>query len=181
MEPYKLHIKIGPHEFHGEGSEERVRADFEEWKNLITGGAAPQKPGQAPTPQVIGVADVMTPGDADTQRLNRLFLQDDKGVISLKIRPTTETPVADALLLILLGYKLLKNKEDVLVTQLNAALDKSGTGAGERIDRAPGVSSYLRDNLIIKGGRARGGRYQLSNTGVARAQALMESMLAQVS
>src|SRR5690349_8109693 len=34
LEAYKLHIKIGAHEFRGEGPEESVRRDFEEWKSF---------------------------------------------------------------------------------------------------------------------------------------------------
>ena len=49
METYKLHIKIGQHEFQGEGPEEAVKKSFEDWKLLITSLPTPEisKPASA--------------------------------------------------------------------------------------------------------------------------------------
>lgn len=180
MEQYKLHIKIGVHEFQGEGPEATVRADFDEWKRLI----APLASKSQGLPAGTGLMDVNEVLPLADERLKKLFSVDSKGVISTKMRPNTTTPIADTLLLVLLGYRLInKNEEGVPVLQVSNALRMSGFSSIKRVDRCAGVPAYVKDvGLIIQGGKkGPGSTYQLSNQGIIRAQQLMDSMLAQVS
>ncbi len=171
MEPYKLNIKVGPHEFHGEGAEESVRRDFEEWKSLISTAEA----SKAGTNKFTNTAPEAGAGEIDQQQLSKLFINDEKkSLVSLKLLPQTDDRDGDALLLILLGFKLIRQQEEVSVTDLTPALKQSGC-TGDRVDRI--ASRALSQNLLHKGGRAKGSRYSLTNSGIEYAKNLSNSMI----
>lgn len=169
MDTYKLRVKIGPHEFEAEGPPDAVRTQFEEFKNLV--GSAPppsSKSGQKPdTQSVPNYTDVDVSGGLD-----QLFAVDNKrALVSLKFPPHGKESTADAAVLILYGFKMLLGKDDAPVSKLITALEQSGCSV-KRLDRD--AAKYLRESLIIKGGRGRGGRYRLANQGIRRAQELVE-------
>lgn len=168
MEPYKLHIKIGPHEFHGEGPEESVKRDYDEWKSLIKVAAngnvvAPLT--VEPPPQGNSLSEI------DQQSLTRVIISDEKrNLVSLRMLPRTDDRDGDALVLILLGHKLLRNEDEVFVTQLKPELTQSGLVV-DRIDRM--ASRPLNAGFLNKAGFGKGGRYSLTNAGLDYAKALL--------
>ena len=172
----KLRIKIGPHEFEAEGSQDYIKEQFEEFKDLINYDAN-QQPAEHEQPSTTGTETLED--ERVRERLGLLFAHDaNRNLISLRIPTTGDHRVADTILLILLGYRLLRNEDELLVTQIKTSLDQSGNRAG-RIDRI--TARYVSDGLMIKTGKAKGGRYRLTNMGIAAAQELMERLLAQVS
>ena len=174
METYKLQMKVGPHEFHGEGPEDAVKKDFEEWKSLIASTPTIDTARPATVPPALNSASWSAP--IESEQLARIFLLDDKkGLVTLRILPRGDDRDRDAVLLILLGFRRLKDQDEVLVTQLKPALKQSGCNV-DRVDSV--VAKYLREGLINKGGMAKGGRYSLTNSGAEKAAALVHSLLA---
>ncbi|MGH9545082.1 MAG: hypothetical protein ACRD23_07685 [Terriglobales bacterium] len=172
MENYKLHIKVGPHEFQGEGPEDTVKKNFEDWKSMIASITVMENVKSASGQSPVG-GNVSAP--LDGPHASRLFLLDDKkGLVTLRVLPRGEDRLPDAALLILLGFRQLKDQDEVLVTQLKPALKQSGCG-DKRVDSV--VGKYLRDGLINKGGIAKGGRYSLTNSGIEKATSLARGLV----
>ncbi len=175
MEPYKLHVKVGPHEFNGEGAEESVRRDFEKWQALI---------GKAPTVAPMkGVAMpratesdglVVNTDDIDPVSFSKVFVSDSKNnYVSLRIRPQTDEKEGDAIVLILLGHWYLRQQSEVAVIQLKAAMIQSGFRVA-RVDRM--AVRPMRQGFVHKGGAGKGGRYSLTNTGIEKAKRLLATL-----
>lgn len=181
METYKIRVKIGDHEFEAEGPADAVKEQFAAFKELV--GAAPAPKG-TPPPAKPSLPDSedndsREPGSSDRDRLKLLFSEESDGrLITLRIPPQGERREADALLLIALGYRLLKGVDEVLVTVLKEASHRSGISI-QRVDRV--ASRDVSDNLFIKTGSGKGGKYRLTNTGITRAKELMETALSNVS
>ncbi|MGB8985663.1 MAG: hypothetical protein WCC37_03430 [Candidatus Sulfotelmatobacter sp.] len=171
METYKLHIKIGQHEFQGEGPEETVKKSFEDWKFLMSSLPAAEisKPAAAQSQVVNGS---MTPRDGDL--LAKMFVLDEKrGLVTLRILPRGDDREADAALLVLFGFHEMKAQDEVLVTQLKPALKQSGCNIN-RVDAV--VAKYQREGLINKGGSGKGGKYSLTNSGLEKAAAIARGL-----
>jgi hypothetical protein len=81
-------------------------------------------------------------------------------------------------MLILLGYKLLKQQDEVLVTTLKDAMEKTGFNI-DRVDRL--TDSYIDKGLILKGGKGKGGKYSLTNSGQDDANVSLEDMLSKLT
>jgi len=182
MESHKLRIKVGEHEFEAEGSPQEVTEQFQAWKELITSlppstNGAQRSDSAGQKPAVIlpkGVTEVRTrdgfaaPWD--------IFEGDDKRkLVTLKIHPTGEDRDADALLLILFGFKKAHGLDEVPVTKLIEAIQVSGIRPG-RIDRA--LAKPLEAGLVLKAGRAKGSKYRLTNTGYSHAEELARTLFA---
>ena len=95
-------------------------------------------------------------------------------LLSLRQPPGGKYPEADAVLLLLLGHKRLRNEEDVPVTVLTEALKQSGCPA-KRLDRI--LTIYTKDHSVLRSGRGKGGKYRLTNLGLQKA----ESMIAEAN
>lgn len=171
MEPYKLHLKIGPHEFSAEGPAEVVKQDFEMWKSLIH-----DLPAQSALP---ASSEKNGKAGSDTsalpkEQIERIYLLDDKrDMLTLRILPRSDDRYADALLLVVLGYKIIKGTDEIMVTQLKPAMRQSGCMV-ERIDQV--AAKYVRQGYLNKGGMGKGGRYSLTNSGIEKATALLNSL-----
>jgi hypothetical protein len=169
MEPYRLKIKVGPHEFEAEGSEASVAKQFEAWKELIgsLGTAAPTK--------------TVEPDNADDNGSNggvelpsAVFRVDrTRRMVSLSTQPSGEHRNADAILLIIYGYARAFDQEFVQVTTIKESMATSGLTV-DRVDRA--IAPHIRANFIRKGGTAKGSRFRLTNTGLARAEELVREL-----
>jgi hypothetical protein len=170
MEPYKLSVKIAEHQFNGEGPEDAVRRDFDAWRELVsthTAKVALQKP------QLEGAVGG-SPEDVAGPLAARAFDFDErKGLLTLRALPHTQDREADTLLLLLLGYKLMAKQEEVGVTTLKWALEQSGCTV-DRVDRI--ASKPLNARLVLKGGKAKGSRFSLTNPGVGRAKDLLQEV-----
>ena len=179
MDKYKLHVKIGPHEFSAEGPVDDVKEQFDAFKELISTAQA------VPTEKIRGAdatdsSELESSADTQDERLLRiLYGQNDKrGLVTLRIVRKGKEGIPESILLILLGYLILRNEEEVGVTKLKLALAQSGIRT-ERIDRK--TVSYVDSGLLIKHGKAKGSRYRLTNTGEAEARRLMEELLKEVN
>jgi hypothetical protein len=172
METYKLHIKVGPHEFHGDGPEEAVKKSFEDWKSLIASTPAVEISKDVLNQSLRGNGSI-TRRDGDL--LAKLFLLDEKrGIVTLRILPRGDEREADAALLVLFGFREMKEQDEVLVTQLKPALKQSGCNV-DRVDAV--VAKYQREGLINKGGSGKGGKYSLTNSGIEKASSIAQSLL----
>jgi hypothetical protein len=171
MESYKLHIKVGPHEFQGEGSEEAVKKSFEEWKLMIASA------GPSPDTNPDSTRRSDSGGVLEEAHIARLYLLDEKkkrGLVTLRLLPRGEDRDPDAVLLILLGFGRMRDQIEVPVTQLKPALKQSGCNV-DRVDAV--VAKYLREGLLNKGGSGKGGKYSLTNSGTQKAISLALGLL----
>ena len=142
--PYKMHITLpGGGSFHVEGPEEKVRADYRDFLAAL----------RTPVPVAVAVPVPAPPGaptlapaagqPLPREHLSRVFALDQDGVpVSLLHKPKTEAQNADALLMILWGFRELKNTEQVTAFELMKAARKSGVQL-ERLDRVIGKSPYV--------------------------------------
>jgi hypothetical protein len=94
-------------------------------------------------------------------------------MLSLRILPRSDDRYTDALLLVVLGYKIIKGTDEIMVTQLKPAMRQSGCMV-ERIDQA--AAKYVRQGYLNKGGMGKGGRYSLTNSGIEKATALLSNL-----
>lgn len=171
MNTYKLHIKIGENEFNSEGPAEIVKEAFDTWRELIA--SMPSKP--TVSKEGRNNSKYIDPDNIEPERLNRLFLYDPtKDLMSVRIFPRGTERERDTLLLILLGYKVLKDKHEVMATKLTRSMRQSGCKV-TRVDRL--AAKYINQGLVNKGGMAKSGHYSLTNTGLARAIEIMDEIL----
>ena len=170
---YKLQLKIGIHEFCAEGPVEVVKHDFELWKTMLL---------EIPAAPVAG----MTSGANEVQATNRngglppkeqidkLFLSDDKrGMVTLRILPRSDDRNAEVLLLLVFGYRALMNMDEVAVTLLRPSLRQSGCTI-QRVDQI--AAKFVRQGFLNKGGRGKGGKYSLTNSGLDKASAIVAAL-----
>ena len=109
----------------------------------------------------------------DQYALRVFGIDERRDLVTLRVHPTGDTRDADAVLLLLYGYRVLRETDDVPVTKLTKSISMSGL-RGDRIDRLAG--EHVRTNLIVKHGSGKGGKYVLTNTGRARAETLTEEL-----
>lgn len=165
MEPHTLKAKIGEAEFEASGAEATVQKQYELWLQHVSNVRSPER---REKPDEKKKQDAK---EFDQSIIARAFAQDDKGIVSLKGIPQTDDKNADALILMLYGFKALKGQDTVLVTQLAAAARKSGVNI-ERIDRTIAAKSAYH----MKAGARRGGKYSLNNQGELYAEQMLLSM-----
>lgn len=177
QEAFKLKLKIGGQEFEAEGQSDLVIRQFEVFRLLIQelGLATGERPihlegrrslnltiPQEPIPQA-------SHRDIDLAKLFRVSPQTH--LLSLRQPPEGKYPEADAVLLLLLGHKRLRNEEDVPVTVLTEALKQSGCQV-KRLDRI--LTVYMKDHSVIRSGRGKGGKYRLTNLGLKKAEIMLD-------
>ncbi len=171
MEPYKLHLKIGVHEFSAEGPVEVVKQDFELWKSLIQ-DAPTQTAAQASNEQDGKPTANTSP--LTKEEIDKVYLLDERrDMLSLRILPRSDDRYADSLLLVMFGYKVTKGTDEVMVTQLKSSMRQSGCMV-ERIDQV--AAKYVRQGFLNKGGMGKGGRYSLTNSGAEKAAAILNTL-----
>jgi len=174
---FKLKVKIDGQEFEAEGLPDLVTRQFEAFRLMIQGaglglvtgerslhleGRRPLDPTpQEPIPQA-------SHRDVDLVKLFRVSPQTQ--LLSLRQPPGSKYPEADAVLLLLLGHKQLRNEEDVPVTVLTEALKQSGCRV-KRLDRI--LTVYTKDHSVVRSGRGKGGKYRLTNLGLKKAELMV--------
>jgi hypothetical protein len=179
MEPYKLRIKIGPHEFEAEGPKDAVVEQFEAWTAIITSPESLRHPVSPTTPDTTppGFEGPLSSevGPFSPADLLKIFNIDDKRkLVTLRHLPIGEDRHREAVLLTLYGFLRCGNTDEVMVTKLKSALEAAGS-APDRIDRV--AEPYRQDGLLVKGGSGKGGKYRLTNTGKSRAEELIRRQL----
>jgi hypothetical protein len=182
MADYRLKIKIGEHEFDAEGPEDKVHAQFEMFKEIISNLPAPVKtPAQRPPadpPEGAGGG-----GSADNGgRQNGAQLELDKimkvdaRVVSLTVRAASSE---DAILLILLGQRQYRSNDTVTGGEIADGLNVSGQPVA-RPDRILDKLSADDKGLVMTVGQRKGRRYRLTNVGVTKAQEIARNLIALV-
>ncbi len=179
MDAYRLRVKVGPHEFEAEGPKEEVTAQFEAWKSLIS--SLPPVPPIKDPPHPPASPDAtrnQVEGPPRDKLLTVFSLDDKRGLVTLRALPTGDRRYSDAILLILYGYRRLRDQDELLVTQLKAALSSSGL-TPPRIDRI--AEPDRQGGLLIKSGAGKGGKYRLTNRGFNQAGEMVTAMLGQLT
>jgi hypothetical protein len=182
-EPYRLKLKIGQYEFEAEGDPQVVHEQFQAFKELIA--MQPAQPQVVPIPPPEPYTYITMPPtlpapsqpDAPVTGLDfdRISRRDDR-VVSLTIRPST---TADAILLILLGQKLLRGNDAVTGGEVISGLEATGGISIQRPDRV--LEKLARDGDVIAFGEGRGKKYRLTNTGLNKARQMAATYIATVA
>src|SRR4051812_3822966 len=112
MEPFRLKLKVGVHEFEAEGSEDAVQKQLEVWRDLIASPSASPPVAASPPPYV---APPLPPpadgGNDDKARYAKIYKHDGR-VVALTVPTLTgEAQTADALIVLLFGQKVYNNSD----------------------------------------------------------------------
>jgi hypothetical protein len=171
-EPYRIKIKIGPHEFEAEGPVEVVQEQFRLFKEMIVTvpPSIPETPktrGNGPIPETRPYSNLVD----DSLHKVMKFDQDER-VVSLTVRPKS---VEDAVLLILFGQKEMLSNEAVTGGAIMEGLTATGGLSISRVDRLFEEVGKAGDVIVI--GEHRSKRYRLTNAGVNRAREIAEQLI----
>ena len=154
MDAIRIRIKLGEYEFEGEGPNELVQAELAAFKKLLPKEEKPISTSE-PNPLV-------------SQESTRKALRVNGRVVFMGIR--TES-VEDALLVLLLGQKHLRNNDRVTGAEIMDGLRASG----QRVNRVDHLlNRHVRDGSITTTGRRRARRYRLTNRGIQKAQEITD-------
>lgn len=155
-------------EFEAEGPLERVIEQSQEWRKLLdTTVRYPALP-ERPPKRVI---------DAKPDDRAKLLFAADEDLIILNAMPKGENQFWHAVLLVLYGYKVMANTDDVMVTKIRGSLKRSGLPV-QNVGRA--AAPYI-GTLVLKTGVRIGSRYRLTTRGLTEAKALAEKLIAEMS
>lgn len=170
MEPFRIHLKVGPHEFEAQGEQEAVERQAALWRELITSHLASPPPPAHGTPSPGNPA---APGRF--QDYDRIFRHEGR-VVSLSVLPQGESVGPNAALLVLLGRKYYEKEDLVGGAAVLEGLSRSGIEV-ERADRA--FDTHIPGN-VLRTGRNRGVKYRLTNVGATRAEEIARELAAVV-
>ena len=170
MDAAKVKIKIGPHEFEAEGTQEMVQAQFDAFRQMIS---------TLPAPVTTAAADSATVSAATTDGggnvvLAKIMTVEDR-IVSLTVRGDS---LEDEIALVLLGQKLMRSNDSVTGGEIMDGLRLTGRTVN-RIDYQMDKMTDGGDVITIGVGRAR--RYRLTNKGSAKAQELARTLIATVA
>lgn len=174
METHRLKMRVGPHEFEAEGTEEAVDRRLETFKQLVAqlGSQSKANPPAlihncAKASEVGSVAQEQSP-------LASIFRMEGK-TLTLTARPNSRE---DALLLLLLAHKSLRGTDLVPVSELLAGIKLSGFTVERMDELAP---TLVTENLLLKIGQRNGSKYRLTTPGMQQAQTLADSLMENVA
>lgn len=162
MEPYRIKIKFGEHEFEAEGPVEAVQQQFEAFKEMVSSAPKiapirPVEPERVIQPQNNGtIGELRNPAYS-------LIMKAEGREISLTALPGT---ITEAALLIALGQKAFRSNDSVTGNEIRVGLEQSGYKP-TRIDRV--MDQFVSDGLVMKIGLGKATRYRLTNQGFAKA------------
>lgn len=194
MDKFKIRKKIGPNEFEAEGPIAEVKAELEVFRKdakeylevlqKLGSLQPPQKEIKVPLQETIKNTIPPRRGGGslapkNQEHLELLFAEDSKdNSITLRI-PTAKgkRQVAEAVLLILLGYRLIHNEHHMKSIKIRKSLSISGI-TNQRFDQK--IDKDINEGLIMRAGQKKGTNYRLTNTGITKAEELMESILKQI-
>lgn len=178
-DPYRLKIKIGDHEFEAEGDPAVVHEQFQSFKELISlvSTISPQPP--KPNGYAVPPPELAAPPKTDVPASELAFdkiMRVDGRIISLTIRPGS---AEGAVLLLLLGQKLMRNNDSVSGAEIMDGLTATGGLSVARADRL--LEKLARDGDVILFGERRSKRYRLTNTGLSKARSLAADLIGTVA
>jgi hypothetical protein len=166
----KFRVKFGEAEFEADVPTDKVQSMYDQFLATLEKRAEraswPFNAGQQkPKPPAEGATPDRLPGSFDDALLTRIFELRQDGYVTLRVLPKGDQKEADAFLLILYGYRRLKNEDTVLSTHLLRAGEFSGLNSYR-----PAHALATHESLIIRGGYKKGSTYTLNNQGIAKAE-----------
>jgi len=173
MDAVKIRLKIGEHEFEAEGPRESVELQLQMFKELV--GSARSTPSRSPAGSKPSQTHDPSPDEIPPdppKDYDKLFSPDGDR-LSLHYLPEGDNREANAIILLLFGYRTLQSQETVLGGRLMQGLQQSGLTL-DRIDRV--LSPYM-PSLVITSGIKKGTKYRLTNLGMQKAKTLAEEQL----
>jgi hypothetical protein len=182
----RVKMKFGDAEFEADVPEDRVQRMYDRFictlqrrgrtfSRAINGSRTPGNTTHSVTGTCTAESLTTPPESCDDGSLRHLFdLREDGGVI-LKVLPDGAEKGAEALLLILYGYRRLKNEDGVLATRLHRAAERSGVAI-----RWPAYELATYDRFVNRAGRRKGSTYSLNDQGLAIAQRISTKILGAV-
>jgi hypothetical protein len=183
MATAKIRAKIGVHEFEAEGSEALVSAQYNAWKEMVEKSQqiAPHSESTHASVPASLVTEVRL-RDGYAAPWDIFGREKDEDLMPLRVHPPAgETRDADAILLIMYGYRKAGNQgeglSEVAVTRLKESLDVSGLKVA-RIDRT--AAPYVKAGYLLKSGRGKGGIYRLTVTGYKKAEEMAQKLFSQL-
>lgn len=173
-----IRMKIGDAEFEADVPADSVQGMYEQFLTAIgSRPAAALPPAQVEIPNkepiVPAIPSVISSNGMDDVMAARLFELRQDGTVALRALPKGEQREADAYLLLLYGYRRLKNEERILGTQLLQSARYSGIP-----DWRPADALSAHDQYVIRGGIKKGSTYQLNNPGVTKAEEIAVKIFA---
>lgn len=169
MADYKIRVKVGANEFDAEGPKEFVEELFRRFEALVNSKASlfPVTPSKTEADKTHSV-------DAFVESPFAAAFHQEGNRISLVGRFDGEERELDAALLILFGYKELRNADTVSADELLYGLKQTGYSV-ERADRL--MKRGHASGLLNFSGVRRGTRYRLTVPGIAKAKELGKELL----
>jgi hypothetical protein len=165
-ETKRIKMKIGDAEFEADVPADQVQPMYDQFLAALQnrGPAKPTAP-SVPLGNLPPDPPLTPPAAFDQTMLQRVFELRADGFVTLKLLPKGDNKEADAFLLLLFGYRRLKNEEVVLATHLLRAAELSGLSAYR-----PAHALAVHERYVIRGGQKKGSTYALNNQGVTKAE-----------
>lgn len=159
----KIRLKLPEGEIEAEGPDALVRAHLQEFKAYL----ADKRPPSTPAPAAETQPDLFYQADLATKSLTlRILPSTDQGVTQ---------QVANALLLVLNGFREALATPEVPVLSASEAIRQSGLVQVKRLSNA--FTNLQTEGLALKVGSGKGTRYQLTAKGQTAAQELIQTTL----
>ena len=172
MDSLKLKLKVGEHEFEAEGPQEVVQAQFRAFQELVASLPTARSQAQSAETAPAGRDADEAVNDGNLS-LDKIMRQDGR-VISLTVGGES---LEDEVLMLMLGQSRLRGNDSVSGGEILEGL-RQQRGAINRIDYRLG---RMADSGVIRSfGTRRARRYRLTNQGLAKAQELAKSVLANI-
>jgi hypothetical protein len=177
MEPFRLKLKVGPHEFEAEGDQESVEKQLAVWRELIGSPLAttPTLASPPPDPPPLPGTAPLPPRSVSRAAFDKVF-QHDGRVVSLTLLPQGDNVESDAGLLLLLGQKVYNGLDAVTGSQLIEGLEVSGC----KVARADRLFDRIMDRDVTRYGQHRGTKYRMTHPGLSRASDLLRELVERV-
>jgi hypothetical protein len=176
MENYRLKIKLGDCEFDAEGPHDVVQAQFQAFQDMVA--SLPQRQAAPPAEPLQPPAPVAENGDLSKTERHQIdaaitkIMRVDNRVVSLTVKPNS---AEDAVLLLLLGQRLLRNNESPTGSEIVDGAERTGGLDMGRSDRL--FERIARNGDVIMIGERRGKRYRLTNTGISKARRIAATLI----
>ena len=127
METVRLKVRIGQHEFEGEGPQEVIEKQFDAFRQMVSDTAAIAPVSNQPeTTENKGAAEPGLPSvEHPSAQQARKIIHVDGELLTLGVLPKGDNQESEAALLLLLGHKLLRSSNLVSADDLLNGLNRN--------------------------------------------------------
>jgi hypothetical protein len=160
----RFKMKFGDAEFEADVAEGEIQPMYGQFLSMLRQ--------RSHTPERVVPAEASHEA-CDQNLLSRIFEVREDGAVVLKMLPDGPDKEADAMLLLLYGYYVLKNEECVLATHLFRAAEGSGISL-----RRPANECLRNGRFVVRNGQRKGSHYALNSQGFAMAKEITARILA---